>query len=239
MSRVRLALLGLLASTSLLAACGDDGPPAPGSITVVVLTDTAYVDYIVDDNGSEASNMLATLQDMGYQTRPVGKLVGDSLRNALKGAQVLVIPEQENAEIDSALAAEHLDTTITNFVNHGGVLVMSAQFNTLNLLFGWDLSDDYAGNSVYALQSELASGTVFSGSADTLVDNDATDALAPATLPAHVIAPWRNDSSAVPMFAVRQGAGWVLWLGWDWYDAAPVGSQNGGWLDVLKKVNRF
>ncbi|MBW8773348.1 MAG: hypothetical protein JF590_08685, partial [Gemmatimonadetes bacterium] len=56
---------------------------------------------------------------------------------------------------------------------------------------------------------------------------------------AHAIAPWRNDSSEAPMFAVRQGAGWVIWLGWDWYDAAPVGSQDGGWLDILKQINRF
>jgi hypothetical protein len=239
MPRVRAALLGLLASTSFLAACGDSGPPAPGSVTVVVVTDSAYFDYQVDSSYAEASNILATLQDQGYQTRQVGHLVGDSLRNALQGAQVLVIPEQENAEIDSALAAEHLDTTITRFVNHGGVLVMSYEFNTLNTLFGWNLDDPFVGSDVFPLQSELASGTVFAGSADTLPDNDATDAIASATLPAQAIAPWRNDSSEVPMFAVRQGSGWVIWLGWDWYDAAPVGAQDGGWLDVLKKINHF
>lgn len=32
------------------------------------------------------------------------------------------------------------------------------------------------------------------------------------------------------------GAGQIVYLGWDWYDGAPDGSQDNGWLKVLKSA---
>src|SRR5262249_44288336 len=34
------------------------------------------------------------------------------------------------------------------------------------------------------------------------------------------------------------GEGTIFFVGWDWYDAAPVGSQDGGWLGVLDAAVR-
>lgn len=241
MTRLRAAYAALLALPLLLAACsdGNNGPPAPGDVTVVILTDPNYFDYDEADNGSEASNMLFTLNDLGYNTRPVGVLSADSVIAALAGAQVLVVPEEEVSEIDSAIAAQGLDTIFVQFVQHGGILVSSSNFGFLNTSFGWSLSDSYVGSDTFVFNSHLTGSSRFSGVADTLADNDATDWVTAASLPSGAIAPWRNDSSEAPLVAAPYGSGWVLWLGYDWYDAKPFGSQDGGWVEALKRINRF
>ena len=32
------------------------------------------------------------------------------------------------------------------------------------------------------------------------------------------------------------GVGKVIYLGWDWFDAAPLGSRDDGWIDVLDRT---
>jgi len=30
------------------------------------------------------------------------------------------------------------------------------------------------------------------------------------------------------------GRGKIVFLAWDWYDGVPIGSQDGGWLEILE-----
>ncbi|MCW8984742.1 MAG: IPTL-CTERM sorting domain-containing protein, partial [Thermoanaerobaculales bacterium] len=34
---------------------------------------------------------------------------------------------------------------------------------------------------------------------------------------------------------IPEGAGWIVFFGWDWYNGAPTGSEDGGWLEVLDR----
>ncbi len=41
------------------------------------------------------------------------------------------------------------------------------------------------------------------------------------------------------VFAVDFGAGRVGGIGWDWFRAAPLGSDDGGWLNVLDAMVNY
>jgi hypothetical protein len=38
---------------------------------------------------------------------------------------------------------------------------------------------------------------------------------------------------------IPNGSGNVILLGWDWYDAAPVGAEDGGWNAVFEAAVRY
>ena len=41
------------------------------------------------------------------------------------------------------------------------------------------------------------------------------------------------------VFAADFGAGRVGGIGWDWFRAAPLGSDDGGWLNVLDAMVNY
>jgi hypothetical protein len=99
----------------------------------------------------------------------------------------------------------------------------------LNTLFGYGLTAG-PGGGPYKKSGEVA-GTAFATGPASLPDNDATDSLDTATLPSGAAAMYANGASAA-VVAFSVGTGEVVFLGWDWFDAAPAGTQNGGWLLV-------
>jgi hypothetical protein len=38
------------------------------------------------------------------------------------------------------------------------------------------------------------------------------------------------------VFVIPEGSGRIGVLGWDWYDAQPVGSADNGWVSVLSRM---
>jgi len=41
-----------------------------------------------------------------------------------------------------------------------------------------------------------------------------------------------NGSNAA-VAVIPYGTGHIVVLGWDWFDAVPLGTLNGGWVDVF------
>jgi hypothetical protein len=232
-------LLSLFAS---LAACAD-GSDDPDDLTdhgqtrVVVLADTHYVDFVLGDPTAEGSNLLASFDALGYDTHPLAHWTPDSLDSALAGAKVFVVPEFTTAAW--AARPRALDTLMTEFVEQGGILVQGWFLWPLDTLFGWQVYDTVGGSPRFPLHPPFAIGTPFADGPDSLADQNMTYATDFAKLPAGAIAPWRNDSSHVPFFAAPVGQGWVVWLGWDWWRAAPMGPHDGGWLAVLDRIDRL
>jgi hypothetical protein len=227
-----------LATALVLAACSDDKDDA-SKFRVAVLTDTSLVEYDTEDDGAEGSNMVYTLEDEGYDVIKVSKLDRDSIIAALATADVFVIPEQEEGDIVEDIVGTGIDTLIANWVAEGGVLVSSYQWHHLNAFFNWEIDYGPGMEGLPFVAGPRLAGTPFAGMPDTLEANDATDWIDVATLPEGAIAPWRNDSSEASLFAAPKGSGWVIWLGYDWYDAEPFGTQDGGWVEALARINRF
>jgi len=85
------------------------------------------------------------------------------------------------------------------------------------------------------LQS-AAAGTAFAGGPATLDSQNATWAVV-APLPDGGRAIYGQESAAM-VAHFDEGFGQVVFLGWDWFDAAPLGPVDGGWLGVLDAAVR-
>lgn len=115
----------------------------------------------------------------------------------------------------------------------GGGLIASYDYqDSLSEIFGFSMVSA-ATNSASGLTA-AAAGTAFAGGPASLPWNDATGGFLSASLPGGSLAIY--ESNGVATVSLTQfGAGQILHLGWDWFDAKPVGNQDGGWLDVLNR----
>jgi hypothetical protein len=129
-------------------------------------------------------------------------------------------------------------------VSNGGTLIVfdpgtGDPLAVLNEVFGvktftFQLTSGGGAASPISLDAAGAAGTPFEGGPATLsINANATDTVLPSSLPdgSRVIYRDANGNSAVTLIPV--GGGNVVIMGWDWFDAKPGGSQDGGWLAVL------
>jgi len=117
---------------------------------------------------------------------------------------------------------------IKNWVNNGGVMVMTGTFgsndtNFLNLIFSWDLGTARSVSS-WAKNTANTLGTPFENGPLSLPFEDATDAISKGTVP-NFKAMWGTDSSAT-VAVIKYGAGSVIFMGYDFYDAGPRCNRN-------------
>ncbi len=63
-----------------------------------------------------------------------------------------------------------------------------------------------------------------------------TDAWLTSGLPAGAVTLYSNGLGGSTVLAFQHGRGQVIMLGWDWYNAVPNGTQDGGWLQVLNSA---
>ncbi len=202
---------------------------------IAIFANGAYVDTAP---GQEYHNLKSTLKADGYSVKTFTDELAQGFATALDGRQVLVIPEMENGGIGLTNA---LIKVIRDFVGKGGTLVISGDDGThdtdfLNAVFGFSLS---GGGSVFSLETldkqAATAGTTFDNDAATILANDTTATLYDASMPANALDLYKIGSG-VAVADIPFGAGQIVYLGWDWYNAAPDGSQNNGWFKVLKSA---
>lgn len=233
---VPVALVGALAVAAVVAACGDSTGPG-GARSVALIVNSVFVDYDTADYGSEASEMEHTLRSFGVQINPITAYDSTTLAGVLATSQALIFPEAFSAIPESlstgtlALIRDWVDST-------GGVLIVVPESDNralLDSLFGYTITGGSSHNT-YDLGAGAA-GTAFAGAASLVWDNDGTYVINAASLPvgAHVV--YANGTDVV-VSVIPQGRGVVVTLGWDWYNAAPHGSQDGGWIDALRRALR-
>ena len=151
---------------------------------------------------------------------------------------VLLIPELENAPLDAALS-DDAKALIQSFVEDGGNLVISASSgnsdeNLINDIFGFSItSGSIEWSNVPTFdKTAAASGTPFDAGPLQLNNPDGTYSWDISSLPAGAEVIYSDgDDAAVVVIPV--GAGQITFLAYDWFNAAPVGTQDGGWSDVL------
>jgi len=163
-----------------------------------------------------------------------GGNAGDSYNTEVVTGGVLLIPELEKGDLSSALSGEAKDT-IRTFVENGGNLVINATSGSndeslINSIFGFTISGG-SGGTPYA-QTGDAAGTAFASGPASLSYENGTYQWSASSLPAEAKVMYGSgDGAAVVVIPV--GSGQITFLAYDWYDAAPVGSQDGGWLEIL------
>ena len=210
--------------------------PAVGyGATVAVYDDPAFVDT-TGSPGGESDNVQASLASFGHTVKTFTGTTGPAFSGGLAGTSLLVIPELENGDLSAALDQNALHTLRSYVATGGGLIVFARAGSTgtdlLNTLFGYGLTAG-AGGGPYA-KSAAAAGTAFFNGPASLPDNNASYSLDTATLPSGAAAMYANGANAAAV-AFSVGTGEVVYLAWDWFDAAPAGTQNGGWLSVLNR----
>jgi subtilisin-like proprotein convertase family protein len=240
----------VFSSTFIIGGCGDGGggggflPPSKPTPTsgVALFANTAYVDYNPGNFWSEASNLEATLRAQGHTVTPFIGITASEIAATVSGKAVLAMPELENSDLNAAID-DAARAAIANFVNGGGTYLAfdltNYELGLLNAVFGFSMTTI---NDVPPL-SRNAAGTVGTPYENcgppTLTSLSDTYAVDTTSLPAgaKVIYEDTNNNAVVTLIPV--GSGNIVILGWDWYDARPTGSQEGGWWPVLYKAARL
>ncbi len=207
--------------------------PQAGAAVIAVFDDPAYVDT-EGSTSSESDNVQAGLAALGFSVVPFTGTTAADFGTALAGADVLVIPELEaNSNLGNDLSPQ-ARTVITNFVSQGGGLIEFYQGpEFLNLVFGFSLGSQGASLSRI---TAAATGTAFTNGPAWLPANNATDSLDSSTFPAGGQAIYSSGGINAEVAWLPFGNGQIVYLGWDWYDAAPPGAQDNGWLEVLDRA---
>jgi len=198
--------------------------------SAMVMINTDYVDYDPNNADAEASNVIATLSEYGVDTRTFTDISANGFRAALADTTVLIIPENEN---DTLVLSEEANAVIRDYVDGGGTfLFMETSLDYVNQIFSWSIATN-EGTVLPFDKSESAAAYGFGGCPSQIDGNlNGNSPLDISSLPTGAVPIYTfEDMAAVVVFP--RGQGKVIYIAWDWYDAAPIGEQDGGWLEVL------
>jgi subtilisin-like proprotein convertase family protein len=212
---------------------------------IALFLNDSYVQNTPGDYHGEGSNFAATLKSFGANFSNTTGTAAADLISATVGRDFLIIPEQELGNLDAAMGAGDKQA-LADFVTEGGTLLVSSDTdgyftNLLNHTFGMSLSYDtsnYLIGGSYSLNTANATGTPFAGGQASLQGNNGDATLTLASLPSNALSIYNSvDQSAVAV--IPYGFGRVVVLSWNWYDAKPTGTQDNGWLNVLKRALKY
>lgn len=190
----------------------------------------------VDTNGgisAESDNLQATLLAQGNIVSTFNDVTASGVSDALAGQDMLIVPELESGSWnpDNSTANE-----IKNFATNGGTIIKfgfsgdNAGF--LNGVFDFNVVEQ---NAFVSNKTTASIDTPFELGPDTLPNNNGTDGLRISSLPAGSSVIYQSGDLATVVL-IPYGDGFVVYIGWDWFNAAPNGNVDGGWLDVLASV---
>ena len=204
-----------------------------------IFVNNDFVDYVEGSTNTsyEANNLIAMFDESGIVYKKFTDIDGTTF-SSLDNMDKLIIPELENGDLLPYLTSDARNA-ITDFVDGGGTLIMfypdsGDVIDFLNELFGWSLNTNGASEPIDITE---AGAILFPNESATLPALDATDSLDTNTLPVNSVSIYNGDGGNQTVVAkMPYGDGFVYFLGWDWYDAQPVGSQDGGWNHLLRSI---
>jgi len=213
---------------------------------IYILINDTYVDYVADPMGGnayEANNIMAYLDanTIAYETfSDISESGWNSVVYEISYGYV-VIPEIEKADILPDMSAG-AKSAVNNFVSNGGRLLMFAPDNGdvipfLNDIFSFSIISGGEGGVSEPISLTVAGSALFPSESPTIPNSNNTSYLETSTLPAESVTIYEGsgaNESVVTM--IPYGSGKIYVLGWDWYDASPLGGEDGGWLSLLESI---
>ena len=210
--------------------------------TIAVFDNPAFV----DTGGGpfdESDNVQASLIFLGHTVNTYTGTTAAAFNAAIAGSNVLLFPEFENGLLGTALGAPAI-AALSGYVAGGGGLIINGGSNFLvhssddflNSVFGFGVFNSAFGvGGTNNLNVANAAGTAFAGGPTPIPSNNATHPIL-AGLPGGSLSMYDNTISGCAVCLIPFGAGSIIYLGWDWFNAAPVGPLDGGWLAVLNSA---
>ena len=208
-----------------------------------ILINSKYVDYVENVEGStsrEPNNLMAFMDSVGISYSTFTDISESSFASFSGG--FLLIPEIEEDDLNPDLTSG-ARSAIESFVDNGGTLIMFNPNNddvteVLNAVFGFSLDSTSSLDEPISL-TEIGSA-IFPEASSTLTDLSATSSIVTSTLPENSLTIYEGDGvnqSVVTL--IPYGDGKIYVLGWDWYDAPPIGGEGAEgeeWNSLLESI---
>ena len=211
---------------------------------IAMVGDTNIVHVVPGDPQAEATALQATIEELGYCANAFTGLTASAFNHALLNAETLIVPDQTEDGLSMALSPTAMGS-ISNFVGGGGRMIVHGtqgpeDADFVNAVFGYSVVNTgwLASNSTLTAE---AAGTGFADGPAQLTENNATVTWDASTLPPGAVIVYAIEETVgtnavatnATVVIIPQGLGKIIYLGWDWYDAEPLGSQDGGWVGIL------
>ncbi len=229
-------MLGALVAVLCFSVPASFALPIAPAKRIALFDNSAYVDTTSVGAGAESDNLQATLLGQGHAVTTFTGTTATAISAALAGADLLIIPEQENAALAPALDSAARQA-IRAFVESGHGFIASGTAGDraatlINAVSGRSLDDGAVAATT--LNVGNAAGTPFAGGPATLQAPSVTfGVLLSGLAPGEAVYSNPTQASAAVM---ALGHGRIGYLGWDWFNARPVGLADGGWLTVLDRM---
>jgi hypothetical protein len=189
--------------------------------------------------GDTSETIKASLTALGHQVSTFTGLSPGALSAGLAGKQALLIPELVFGGLDGTLLPAAF-AVLLNFVGAGGGLILHGD--------GGDNAADFLRSYFFPLEAALDTSPVVGASSNRVVSLGHGTALVrgPEDLVNHAgtyrisgLPDGARDIYQVPsgggttVALIPFGLGRIVFLGWNWSGAGPLGVLDGGWLTVL------
>ena len=202
-----------------------------------------YLDIIDGDLFAEASNLKVTLEYLGHNVITFEEITDIENINI----DVLIIPELEKLSLLDTQISNQLPKLQSYIENGGGLILMGVVASeTVNNNNALDLMNEMLGTQLTAGEPVLT-GTCtkssillpedFSNAPDVIENNNAIVYLKNGFVEGTKIIyhnTERLSDVAVAQFPLGEGS--IVYFGWGWWNAYPVGTQDGGWLALLDET---
>lgn len=198
--------------------------------------DQAYgsFDLSIDDD----MPVIGTPEAVSVDEEGIDGNAGDSYDSGTTANGVLLMPELENGDLNSALDTD-AKQAIKSFVEAGGQLVINGSYGSedeslINDIFGFSITSgaNTSSNVPTFSQTGAATGTDYESGPAQLNNPNGTYTWDISSLPAEATVMY-SDGDDAAVVTIPVGDGQITFLAYDWYNAAPTGSQDGGWTDIL------
>lgn len=229
----------LLALTAIIlaAACGDSNGPGPSAVALFARPN--FVDYDTTDFYATASQAEFTFASLGAPVTTFTGIDSAAFAAVLGANGLLFLPVSAGYDLGDSLPAAS-KTLLRDFVDSsGGVLVVAGDGMGLAMLDTlWGFTIISASNQNYYSLGAGAAGTGFAGGSALVWDNETMYTVDGTSLPVGAKVIYANGSD-VAFALIPHGRGTVVICGWDLAAGVPHGPQDGGWIDVLRRMLRL
>ena len=218
--------------------------PSAWALNVSVFDNGSFVDTS-GYNASESDTVQATLTSLGHTVTTFTGYTGDAFSTAGSLADLILIPELERTDsTEYASLIANAGSDIQSYVSGGGGLVImggSWNDNLIEDVLGFGSLSDTSLNPSASIITANTAGTTFEGGPATLSYYSWTQAILASTLPAYATPMYWNTDGEVPVFVSGYGSGYFAFVGWDWYNAGPMGAYDadGKWASVLDNAVNY
>ena len=215
---------------------GKVGPP----VVVTIFYNDNYVDTFDVGASGEAFNLQQALEAMAVRVNTFTGITDTAFNIGLNRANVLLVPELEMNNLGGDLSPGAI-SEINRFVSEGGCLILHGEQSGndqafLSAVFGLTVQQAGDYSSSTSTNTGATAGTSFEGGPPSLGGENGLYPWRTTSLPPGSSSLYQFESAGstyTTVAVIPYGKGRIVFLAWDWFNAAPWGTQDKGWNSIL------